>query len=330
MRKIMLVMSVICLTAFAAGCEENGMLVLMGEGTGEAAGTPNDPTVSTPPETPSNPEQPENDKPKPDQPGTDPGTPEPEKPVIGGVGDNCDKDSECREGLMCRDGRCEENGDDVVGGCPEGQIYNETKKSCVSDPTTGAPPSFEQCQPDGSCEGGKVCVNGKCLNECRENDNCNELSCGCRGDKKCQSDGSCEKESINQPERCSNEHKNEYRCKGREIQKCINNKWEIIEDKCTDNGYHYCGNENYEFNKCENNEYCLIYSNGDADCVDTVEEGSRCFLKNNTRCSKNGKNIFVCEGDDWNMTWKKQDQCSKEEICYMYFLSIGVYESYCK
>lgn len=175
MRKIMLVMSVICLTAFAAGCEENGMLVLMGEGTGEAAGTPNDPTVSTPPETPSNPEQPENDKPNPDQPGTDPGMSEPEKPVIGGAGDNCDKDSECREGLMCRDGRCEENGDDVVGACPEGQKYDEMKKSCVSDPTTGAPPSFEQCQPDGSCEGGnKVCDDD---NDCENGRVCVEDVC---------------------------------------------------------------------------------------------------------------------------------------------------------
>ena len=207
MRKIMLLMSIICLTAMAAGCEDNNMVVLMcdggacPEGSGSAGLNDSEPAKpdtqdSTKPVEPEKPGPGTQDPTQTEKPGaqdpSQPGKPEdpdnptgPEIPTgpdmphepgngseTGGIGDACGTNTDCNNDLVCQSGVC--GIEEPEPKCDEGAACVgcecHAPMECKNDVCVNSPsnPEPSGCEGNGKCDDIEECVNYKCVDRCSD------------------------------------------------------------------------------------------------------------------------------------------------------------------
>lgn len=337
MRKIMLLMSLICLTALAVGCEDNNMVVLMCDGGAcpdGGGGTENNPVTGE--GTPCDDAEylkicngnsylycnngmtafqscRENQICK-----TGEGCVDNAKPLCGPK-DRCDGGScECPEEQTCENGTCVDKPKDPCAKCTPEQTCEAGK--CVDN---GGQCTGDNCGNGCNCADGETCDGkGNCVKDevvsCVDSQSCDE--CDCRSPMKCDERNVCVKiPSGPGASECDGDKK---KCDGDNI--CVRGEChecrdgEIRCDGLSDSQYNKCIDGKWSNGKngsCKGNYKCIngVCMNADNCCIEVGYSGVGIVSGDiNTKCGVDGKR-YKC--DDGYYVLGENLQCEDKEVC---------------
>lgn len=308
MRKIVLLMSIICLTAMAAGCEDNNMVVLMCEGGAcPDGGGRTESEVQNPPQPGEN----DPDLGSQDPTNSGPGTQDPTQPVKPDPVNPEDPGDPTQSGPEAQDPTQPENPEPTdpgpcVGACnPTDPSNPEPGDPIAPSDGPGTGKSGDTCEVDADCDikDNLVCQSGVCdvkengpKPKCEEGNACG--GCECLAPMECKNDVCVNSPSNPEPSGCEGNGKCD------DIEECVNYK---CVDRCSDKvcmAEQLCAHNylvgNYVSSDCEGklNHLDLVCNNN------SLGWGVCAFDRNYWECKKEGSNY----------SWER-DECGVGKRC---------------